>query len=143
MAGKKEEISHSGIIRSITPETTVVEIVSHSACSSCHAKNLCGVGDSVTKEIEVPTSGWDNYNIGDEVEVVLKASMGHKAVWIAYAVPLVVLVVALFAATACGAGELVAGLCAIAAVALYYLVIWAFRDRLRNEYVFTIRNNSK
>ena len=39
---------------------------------------------------------------------------------------------------ALGAGELAAGLGAIAGVALYYLFLWLFRNRLRNEYVFTI-----
>ena len=39
---------------------------------------------------------------------------------------------------ALGAGELAAGLGSIAGVALYYLFLWLFRDRLRNEYVFTI-----
>jgi len=34
--------------------------------------------------------------------------------------------------------ELWAGLAGIAAVGLWYLAIWLFRDRLRNEYIFTI-----
>ena len=133
------EITHRGRIVSITPEFTTVEIVSESACAACHAKGLCSLGDSKVKQVEVPTRGWDNYTVGQEVSVVLRATMGHKAVWLAYGVPLLVLVAALLGILSAGGSELVAGLGAIGAVAMYYGVIWLLRDRLRKEYVFNIK----
>ncbi len=135
----KGEVSHAGRIVEITPEFTTVEIVSESACSACHAKSLCSLEGSTTKAVSLPTSAWDNWSVGDEVELVLKASMGHKAVWVGYAIPLVILVAVLLGASAAGAGELTSGLSAIGAVALYYFVIWLFRSRLRNEFVFSIK----
>ena len=125
------EISHRGRIVSVTPEETVVQIVSESACAACHAKGLCSLGDATVKEVSLPTRGWDRYAVGDEVNVVLRASMGHKAVWLAYVVPLLVLVA--------GGSELLAGLAAIGAVGLYYGVIWLLRDRLRKDYIFNIK----
>ena len=77
--------------------------------------------------------------MGDEVDVVLRASMGHKAVWLAYVVPLLVLVAALLGTLAAGGSELLAGLAAIGAVGLYYGVIWLLRDRLRKDYIFNIK----
>ena len=133
------EITHRGRIISITPEVTTVQIVSESACAACHARGLCSLGDSKVKEIELPTRGWDNRKVGDEVDVVLRASMGHKAVWLAYVVPLVLMVAALLGTLAAGGAELLAGLVAIAVVALYYLVIWLLRDKLKNAYIFNIK----
>jgi len=133
------EISHRGRIVSITPEITTVQIVSESACAACHAKGLCSLGDSTVKEVELPTRGWDNYQVGDEVSVVLRASMGHKAVWLAYVLPLVVMAAALLGTLAAGGSELLAGGVAIGAVALWYGVLWLFRERLRNEYIFNIK----
>jgi sigma-E factor negative regulatory protein RseC len=133
------EISHRGRIVSITPERTTVQIVSESACAACHARGLCSLGDSKVKEVELPTRGWDNYQVGDEVSVVLRASMGHKAVWLAYVLPLVVMVAALLGTLAAGGSELLAGGVAIGAVALWYLVLWLLRGRLRNEYIFNIK----
>ena len=133
------EITHRGRIVSITPEVTTVEIVSESACAACHAKGLCSLGDSTVKQIELPTRGWDNYSVGQEVSVVLRATMGHKAVWLAYVVPLIILVAALLGILSAGGTELLAGLGAIGAVALYYGVIWLRRERLRKEYVFNIK----
>jgi len=133
------EITHRGRIVSITPEVTTVEIVSESACAACHAKGLCSLGDSKVKQVELPTRGWDNYSVGQEVSVVLRATMGHKAVWLAYVVPLIILVAALLGILSAGGSELLAGLGAIGAVALYYGVIWLLRERLRKEYVFNIK----
>ena len=133
------EISHRGRIVAITPEVTIVEIVSESACAACHARGLCSLGDSTVKQVELPTRGWDNYSVGQEVNVVLRASMGHKAVWLAYVIPLLIMVAAVLGTLAAGGPELLAGLLAIVAIALYYLVIWLLRGRLRNEYIFNIQ----
>ena len=73
------------------------------------------------------------------MSVVLKASMGHKAVWVAYVLPLCIMMAAILVTSVCGAEELVSGLCGIAAVAIYYACIWLLRDRLRDEYTFNIK----
>ena len=135
-----ESISHRGMIVKVTPEFTTVEIISSSACSACHASGICGMSEYTKKAIEVPTRAWDSYEPGQEVNVVLKASMGHKAVWLAYVAPLCVLLAVLLGSLGLGAGELAAGLGAIGGVAVYYLFLWLFKDRLRNEYVFAIEN---
>lgn len=132
-------ISHSGRIVAIDELCTKVEIISQAACSSCHAKGLCGLGESKAKIVEVPTRGWDGYKVGDEVELVLKASLGHKAVWLAYAAPLAVLVAVLLTLSLSGAGELLSGLCALGSVLLYYLVLWLFKGKIAKEYVFNIK----
>ena len=135
----REQVMHTGKVVSMTPKTTTVQIVSQSACSECHAAGLCGLSEYTEKAIEVPTSPSATYGVGDEVQVVLKASMGFKAVWIAYFLPLVVLLAVALGLIALGVPEVVSGLAGIGAVALYYLGVWLLRDRLRNEYVFTIQ----
>lgn len=135
---KKEEIFHTGRITDIDPQFTTVEIISESACSSCHASALCGMSESKTKQVVVPTTAMPLYEVGEEVNVSLRASMGHKAVWIAYATPLVVLLAVVLILLSAGVSELIAGLAGIGAIALYYLVIWLLRDKLRDQYVFRI-----
>lgn len=133
-----DEIAHEGRIVEITPQAITVEIVSSSACSACHAKGLCGVSESTVKKIQVPFD-FGQWSVGQEVEVFLKKTMGYKAVWIAYVAPLGVLLAVLLGLMSAGLSELLSGLAAIAAVALYYFVIWLLRSRLRNEYTFYIR----
>lgn len=135
----KEQVRHTGKVVGMNPQMTTVQIVSHSACSECHAAGLCGMSEYTEKAIQVPTDPYASYGIGDEVQVVLKASMGMKAVWIAYFLPLVVLLAVALGLIALGVSEVVSGLCGIGAVGLYYLAVWLFRERLQNEYVFTIQ----
>lgn len=134
-----ESISHKGKIVKITPQVTTVAFTQHGACSECHAAGLCGMGDMADKSVDVPTDPYNKYKVGDEVEVLLKASMGFKAVYLAYLIPLLIILACILGLMALGVGEVVAGLSGIAAVGVYYLLLWLFRGRLQTEYVFTIK----
>ena len=123
----------------ITPDFTSVEIVSHSACSACHAKGLCGFSESETKLVMVPTDPYTQRQVGDIVNLVLKPSMGLKAVWISYVIPLAVLMVLILVLSRFVASEVWVALGAVAGVAVYYFFIWLCRDSLRNEFVFCIK----
>ena len=135
----KDDVSHIGKIIEITPEFTTVEIISSSACASCHAKGLCGVSEEKVKVILLPTDPYASYSTGDEVEVVMKKSMGLKAVWISYVIPLFILMILILSLSSVTVHEVYVGLGAIAGVALYYLVIYLFRSRLANDFVFYIK----
>jgi len=134
-----EEITHKGRIVAIDPEITTIEIVAETACSACHAKGLCSLDGEKVKQVLVRTNAWQPRQVGDEVEVVLKKSMGYKAVFIAYGMPLVVLFATLMLLNAAGVGELYAGLGALGAVALCYLVIFLFRNKISKEYSFYLK----
>lgn len=136
-----EEISHTGTVVKADADFITVSIVSEAACGSCSAKGLCGVGEQSRKQVVVAAPSNELYSVGDEVEVTLKASMGHKAVWYAYAIPLVVLVAVVMIFIASGAGELLSALLGIAAVAVYYFVLWLLRSRLQDQYEFKIRKH--
>ena len=51
----KEQVKHTGKVVSMNPQLTTVQIVSHSACSECHAAGLCGMSEYTEKAIQVPT----------------------------------------------------------------------------------------
>ena len=134
-----EQITHKGRIVAIDQDITTIEIIAESACASCHAKGLCGLGEEKVKQIQVRTSAWTPRQVGDEVEVVLKKSMGYKAVFIAYGLPLVVLFAALMLLGALGVGELWAGLGALGAVAVCYFVLFLFRNKISKDYSFFLK----
>ena len=137
---KKNEIVHSGKIIEITPDFTTVEIIVSSACSSCHAKGLCGMSEDEQKLISLPTDPYSEHAVGDEVKVCTKMSMGLKAVWISYVIPLMILMILILSLSSVIGNELVTGLVSVAGVALYYFVIWLLRDRLNDEFVFYIKD---
>ena len=136
----KKKIYHDGKIIEITPEFTSVEIISSSACSQCHAKGLCGFSEEESKVVMVPTSPYTERKVGDTVTLALKQTMGLKAVWISYVIPLIILMIFVLSLSSVIDNEVWTGLAAIGGVALYYLVIWLLRDKLKNEFVFYIKD---
>ena len=136
---KKNEIVHTGRILEITPDFTTVEIVVSSACASCHAKSLCGMSEEEEKVIMLPTDPYSQHKVGDEVQVCTKMSMGLKAVWISYVIPLAVLMILILSLSSVIESEALRALVAIGGVAVYYFIIWLFRDRLATEFVFYIK----
>ena len=136
---KKNEIRHSGKILEITPDFTTVQIVVSSACASCHARTMCGMSEDEEKIIMVPTDPYAEHKVGDQVQVMTKMTMGLKAVWISYVIPLAVLMVLILSLSSVVDNEFILGLLSISGVALYYFFIWLFRDKLSNEFVFYIK----
>jgi len=136
---RKNEIAHKGRITEIDKDFTTVEIMVSSACSECHAKGLCGMSEEEQKVVMVPTDPYVKHEVGEEVQVCTKMSMGLKAVWISYVIPLAVLMILILTLSAVIDNEAITGLVSIAGVAVYYLVIWLLRDRLRSEFVFYIK----
>ena len=133
---RKNEISHEGRILEITPDFTTVQITVSSACSSCHAKGLCGMSEDEDKIIMVPTDPYSDRKVGDDVVIKSKMSMGLKAVWISYVIPLVILMILILSLSSVIGNEYIVGLISIAGVAIDYFCVWLFRSRLQTEFVF-------
>lgn len=134
-----EVISHKGSVVSTEGDRVQVEIVSKSACASCHASGLCGMAESKKKVVDVPVHGRDAFQIGQEVEVCLAPKTGLRAVMLSYVVPVMILLILILSLSLIGVGELACGLVSIGGVALYYLGLYFFRGRLTEGYEFFIR----
>ena len=91
------------------------------------------------KVIMLPTDPYATYNVGDEVQVCTKMAMGLKAVWISYVIPLIILMILILSLSTIVEREAYRALMAIGGVAVYYLFVWLFRDKLSNEFVFYIK----
>ena len=134
-----ELISHKGRVVSADSKKVSVEIVSESACAACHAAGLCGMSESRKKIVEVPAPAWMEYVPGQEVEVCLAPKTGLKAVLLSYVLPVMFLLILILSLSLIGLGELAAGVISILGVALYYLILYLFKDRLAEGYEFFIR----
>ena len=138
----KKNVSHKGTIVEISEGNIKVEIINKSMCAACHAKGFCSAGDTKDKIIDVQYYNNGEFSLGDEVEVTMRRSMGFKAVWISYVIPLVILMIFLLTLQGLGFSELCAGLSAAVAVTVYYLVVYLFRDKIADKFVFTIAKNN-
>ena len=141
MSKTPARIVHEGKIVEMDKESISVEIVNKSACAACHAKGVCGASDEQVRTIVLPqtlATATAGYQVGDSVKLVLSASLGMKAVILAYGLPLLVLLVAILVFSALKLEQLYVGLFSWAAVAVYYIIFAIFRDKLDKEFVFHI-----
>lgn len=137
-----KEIQHIGTVAEVSAKQVVVRITSRSACGSCAARAACGLAEAQEKLIEVRTADAARYAVGDEVMVGVKPYIGAKAVGLAYVGALVVLIVALVLSVGVfGVSEGVGVLITLAAVALYYGVLWLVKDKIEHTIQFTINKN--
>ena len=152
--------------------TALVRIVQTSACAACKAKAMCASAESAEKEMTAVLLSDNGrpmgygvldadkplfeYKVGDEVEVMVQQKMGWKAVVLAYLLPFFVMLAVMFIGNgllAMGDGaigllgdeakrEAVLGTVALCAMAVYYLVLGMFKDKLQKEFSFTARKKN-
>lgn len=146
-------IRHDGIIIALNGDGIArVRIVQTSACSACKAKAMCASAESKEKEMDVVLIGDEamrlrgesmNYKVGDEVEVMVQQRMGWKAVVLAYLLPFFVMLAVICVGNGLlNVREEVLGTIALCAMAVYYLVLGLFKDKLQKEFSFTAKKKN-
>jgi sigma-E factor negative regulatory protein RseC len=154
LQSKRKMIKHDGIIIALNEDgTALVRIVQTSACAACKAKAMCASAESAEKEMTAVLLGDEQWAVGNEVEVMVQQKMGWKAVVLAYLLPFFVMLAVMFVGNgllAIGDGatgllgdeakrEAVLGTVALCAMAVYYLVLGLFKDKLQKEFSFTAK----
>ena len=165
MQSKRKMIKHDGIIIALNGDgTALVRIVQTSACAACKAKAMCASAESAEKEMTVVLLGENgkvktennstqsyttlhdstqSYHVGDTVEVIVQQKMGWKAVVLAYLLPFFVMLAVMLIGNAIWAvREEILGTVALCAMALYYLLLGMFKDKLQKEFSFTARKKN-
>lgn len=137
----KSEIEHLGRIDSIHGDQVIVNFITQSACASCHAKGACSASDMQEKEIELKYPDFQ-VKTGDQVWVVLKQSLGFKALFLGYVLPFILLFVILITLTPVLKSEGKAGLASLGALAIYYATLYLFREKIDKQFIFTLKQIS-
>ncbi|MCK4664297.1 MAG: SoxR reducing system RseC family protein [Bacteroidales bacterium] len=133
-----KSIEHIGIVQSVDNEITKVNILVQSACSSCHAKSMCSVGDSEEKIIDIINTK-ETYNIGEKVNVIMEQSLGYKALFLGYVLPFLIVLITLIILSAITNNEVLAGIISITILVPYYLILLFNKDKLRKTFSFSLK----
>ncbi len=134
----EETVSHEGVITKIDGDTLEIKIIAQSACAACHAKSACTMSDQAEKVLTVPKPEDQEFQLFQKVKVVMAVGQGNKAAVLAYLVPIVLLLAALFICLGIGLSEGLAALIGIAVLIPYYLVLYLCRDKLKKRFEYTI-----
>ena len=133
---------------SVEKEMTV-QLVQHSSKAQSAVQDGSKLSSEKTtlNNAEQPLNNTEQYYVGDEVEVMVQQKMGWKAVVLAYLLPFFVMLAVVAVGSGIGnriseIGEELIGTVALCAMALYYLVLGMFKDKLQKEFSFTARKRA-
>ncbi|MBE9510920.1 MAG: SoxR reducing system RseC family protein [Bacteroidetes bacterium] len=139
--GTTKEIKHPGVITSIDSSKISVNITTYPACSSCSAKGICSISDVKDKIVEVPNTG--DFSVGQEVQVILHQTLGFKALYLGYVQPFIIVLITLIITSFLTRNEVLAGLISLGALAPYYLVLYYYKEKIRNKFTFAIKKQEQ
>ena len=133
-------IKHLGIVESIDGSHVRVKILQSSACSSCSVKSHCNISETKEKIIDIhDKESADCCSVGQEVMVCGTTSMGMKAVVLAFVLPFIVLLAALFVTMRVTDGdEAASALVSLCTLIPYYIIIYLLRNRISRTFSFTL-----
>ena len=133
-------IKHLGIVESIDGSHVRVKILQSSACSSCSVKGNCNISETKEKIIDIhDKESADCCSVGQEVMVCGTTSMGMKAVVLAFVLPFIVLLTALFVTMRVTDGdEATSALVSLCTLIPYYIIIYLLRNRISRTFSFTL-----
>jgi sigma-E factor negative regulatory protein RseC len=134
----EEHVSHPGVVVGIGELDLEIEILSASSCGSCNIKSACGMSEMKEKRIIVPRPRDKEFIVGQPVSIVMSAKQGNKAALLAYFIPTLIIIV-LTVVLSNLMKEWLAALVGIGALAVYYVILYFFRDKLRDKFTYEIR----
>ena len=128
-------IEHQGIIVSIDNDIAHVRIEQTSACASCHVKEMCSASEKTEKIIDAHIVD-NTLKIGDQVTIIGQKSLGFQAILLAYVLPFVIIIVALFIVNIFTTNEVIMGTCALASLIPYFAVLRLMRNKIQAKFQF-------
>lgn len=138
-SGNSRTICHKGTVIKNEYRSVLVSVTARSACSGCHAEGSCSLLGSEERVIEL--TGFHKVKPGDEVNVYMQQASGFSAVLLAYLLPLVVVILSVIILSLAGSSELAAGLLSIAMLIPYFSILFLFRKRINEKFIFTLTDS--
>lgn len=136
-----EDIRHRGFVRSIEGNRITVAVTEQNeSCDGCKIALICGQkNDKSQVTVDADPTG---LAVGDEVELSPMESSQWRGILMAFVVPIVVMMALILGLTAFGANEPTALIIAIAAVGVYYVILYLFRERVSSGLKWKIRKTN-
>jgi len=134
-----KEIRHEGIVVHLEKGKATVMVSRSAACNTCHAKKVClSSADSKSMNINVNCTDDSMIAIGEHVIIILPVYKGFQAVFIAFLLPLILVVVAILLFSTFINNEITSCLIGIATLLIYWVILRILRFKINNQYPFKI-----
>ncbi len=135
--------THPGEVTKVEKGKITVLMHVLSACSSCKGHEKCAFVDKADKVVEVKTSDWEKYSVGDSVIVSVNESLGLLAVLLAYLLPAIIIIGSVILISIITHSELLAAIIPIAVTVLYFFILYRVRGSLERKFSFGIEKREQ
>jgi len=99
---------------------------------------MCNMAEMQEKIVEVGKEYLDDFKVGDNVTLIMERKMGKKAVFLAYVLPFLIVMLSLIVFTSVLDNEGLAGLLSLAFLIPYYTIMYYQREKLRRVFHFRV-----
>ncbi|MBO4606325.1 MAG: SoxR reducing system RseC family protein [Prevotella sp.] len=133
------KISHEGVVQSVGADQLEVRIIQSSACAACKVATHCSAAESKEKIVHVKcANAMELYQVGDIVTVSMSSKNGRDAVMLGFVFPFLLLVTVLVLSLRFTRDEGIAAIVSIVALIPYYIGLWAFNEKVKRRFAFSI-----
>lgn len=134
------DIEHRGIISKKNGKTPEIKLKKSDGCEKCPISSCCSTKS--TDKVVVEEND-EVFSVGDKVVVCVSDKAEKLGVLLSYILPSVILFVSLLAGFASNMTEDYCAYGAIAALSVYYLLLFIFRKKLDNVAKITIKHETE
>ena len=131
-------LEHSATIIKTEKNRVYAAVNSRAACASCSVRKSCGLAECREKVIEIETPEAEKYSPGDRITVELDEKKGWLAVFLAYILPLLLVLAVLLTGIFFLSDETAAAVFSLTVLLPYYLVLGLFSKKISREIRFKI-----
>ena len=135
----EKTVTHPGIIKNVEQGKAEVLVIANSACGTCEIKGACSSSESEEKIIQIDLLPGQQYQTGQSVVVEMKQSIGNWAVLLGYIFPFVAVFLGLILFISIGMDEGIAGILSLVTLALYYYLLFSFRNLISKKFTYGIK----
>ena len=97
------------------------------------------MSEMTEKRLTVPKPDDKEFIVGQPVKIVMNTKQGNKAAVFAYLIPALLMIAKIVTLSNLNIKDWIAAIAGIGIVAIYYLVLYFFREKLRNDFKYEIR----
>lgn len=137
-----KKIRHDGVVKSVEKGCVKVRILQASACATCQASGFCHASETKEKDVDVYVDNSADYQCGEEVVVWASSAVATRALWWAFGLPFVCMVVVLLVLLRQTSNEGLAAIGALLSLFPCYGLLFLLRNRLRRQMTFGIEKKT-
>lgn len=131
--------THQGVVNKVADRIIWVKIAMSDACGHCAGKGACQMLNATERLVEVPLERHDpDFSVGERVNIKLLTHSGLKAVFYAYLLPAILMMTCVAILYLFHAGEGLTALAAIGSLAVYYMLLYIFREKINRKFSFKV-----